>query len=150
MNKPFTLPVAYEDDVYGWAMRQAALLRAGRMSEIDVVNVAEEIESVGISEYHRLVSAVRVLFIHMLKWDYQPERRSRSWTLTIIEQRERLERSLSRNPSLKGSLDEAFVHAYREAKPAAARETDLPLKVFPPECPFDWHAITERPYPLDE
>jgi len=150
MNKPFTLPVAYEKDVYGWALRQAALIRAGRFSEIDAVNVAEEIESVGISEYHRLVSALRVLLVHMLKWDFQPERRSRSWTLTVIEQRERLEQTLGRNPSLKSSLDEASVHAYREAKPAAARESGLPLKVFPETNPYDWPAITERPFPWDE
>jgi hypothetical protein len=150
MNKPFTLPIAYEDDVYGWALRQAALLRAGRISEIDVEHVAEEIESVGKSEYHRLVSAVRVLLIHMLKWDYQPERGSRSWTLTILEHRERLNESLGDSPSLKSRLDNALYAAYSQAKPAAARETDLPLKTFPPDCPYDWDAVNNRPFPWDE
>jgi hypothetical protein len=64
MNKPFTLPVAYENDVYGWALQQAALLRSGRVAEIDTENLAEEIEGVGASEYRELVSALRVLFIH--------------------------------------------------------------------------------------
>ena len=121
MNKPFTPPALYEHDVYGWALRQSELLRAGRIAEIDTDNIAEEIEAVGSAEYHRLVSTLRVLLIHMLKCDYQSERRSRSWTLTIIEQRERLEDSLAGSPSLKSRLDGALSASYRQALPAAAR-----------------------------
>ena len=68
------------DDLYSWAVRQAALLRAGRLSEIDPVAIAEEIDDVGLEEYHRLESALRVVMLHLLKWDHQPDRRSRSWT----------------------------------------------------------------------
>ena len=150
MNKPFTLPVAYEHDVYGWALRQAALLRAGQVAELDWENLAEEIEGVGASEYRELVSALRILFVQMLKWDYQPERGSRSWTLSIIEHRVRLDQSITRNPSLKNVLDEALEHAYRQARPAAARQTNRPLATFPETNPYDWAAITERPFPWDE
>ena len=86
----------------------------------------------------------------MLKWDHQPERQSRSWTLTIDEHRDRLERYLRRSPSLKSSLDEAIPDAYREARRAAARETDLPLSTFPATNPYAWQDITDRPYPWDE
>ena len=67
-------------------MRQAELLREGRLAEIDAAAIAEEIDDVGEEEYHRLESALRVLMLHLLKWDHQPERRSRSWTLSIREQ----------------------------------------------------------------
>ena len=80
---------AKEADLYSWALRQAELLRAGRLSEIDAVAIAEEIDDVGEEQYDKLESALRVLMLHLLKWDHQPDRRSRSWTLTIREQRRR-------------------------------------------------------------
>ena len=80
-------PVTKEADLYSWALRQADLLRAGRLSEIDPAGLAEEIDDVGEEQYHRLESALRVLVLHLLKWDHQPEKRSRSWTITIREQR---------------------------------------------------------------
>ena len=82
-------PVAKEADLYSWAVRQAELLREGRLAEIDAAAIAEEIDDVGEEEYHRLESALRVLMLHLLKWDHQPERRSRSWTLSILEHRRR-------------------------------------------------------------
>src|SRR5271157_5220669 len=88
-------------DLYSWALRQAELLRAGRLSEIDPAAIAEEIDDVGEAEYHRLESALRVLMLHLLKWDHQPDRRSRSWTLTVLEQRRRVQRQLRKNPGLK-------------------------------------------------
>lgn len=40
----------YDHDVVAWAKEQAALLRAGRFSVLDVEHIAEEIEDVGKSE----------------------------------------------------------------------------------------------------
>ena len=80
-------PVAKEADLYSWALRQAELLRAGRLSEIDAAAIAEEIDDVGEEQYDKLESALRVLMLHLLKWDHQPDRRSRSWTLSIREHR---------------------------------------------------------------
>jgi hypothetical protein len=147
MNKPFTLPMAYEQDIYGWAQRQSALLRAGRLAEIDAVNVAEEIDDVGRAEYDKLESALRVLLVHMLKWDYQPARRSRSWRLTIREQRIRVAKSFRDNPSLRSALDGILVDAFQLAVIGAARETDLPDTVFPESNPYSWLDITERDHP---
>ena len=89
-------PVTKEGDLYSWAVRQAELLRAGRLSEIDPAAIAEEIDDVGEEQYLRLESALRVLMLHLLKWDHQPDRRSRSWTLTVLEQRRRVQRQLKR------------------------------------------------------
>jgi hypothetical protein len=82
-------PAAKEADLYSWARGQAELLRAGRLSEIDAAAIAEEIDDVGEEQYDKLESAFRVLMLHLLKWDHQPPMRSRSWTLTIREQRRR-------------------------------------------------------------
>ena len=70
---------AYRDDLYTWSCEQAALLRAGRLPELDVLNLAEEIEDVGSAQYDKLESALTVVLLHMLKWDFQPQRRSRGW-----------------------------------------------------------------------
>src|SRR5271167_4888210 len=124
-------PVTKEADLYSWAVRQAELLRAGRLSEIDPAAIAEEIDDVGEEQYDKLESALRVLMLHLLKWDYQPAMRSRSWTLTVLEQRSRVQRQLRKNPGLKSRLDEALTDAYVDARIEASSETGLPVRAFP-------------------
>jgi hypothetical protein len=135
---------AKRDDLYSWAVRQAELLRAGRLSEIDPVAIAEEIDDVGEEEYYRLESALRVVMLHLLKWDHQHERRSRSWALSIREHRRRVLRRLRRSPGLKSQLDEALEAAYEDARLEASSETGLPLKIFPRKLPFDYSEVLER------
>src|SRR6185437_10104962 len=117
-------PPTKRDDLYSWAVRQAELLRAGRLSEIDPVAIAEEIDDVGLEEYHRLESALRVVMLHLFKWDHQPDRRSRSSALSIREHRRRVHRQLRRSPGLKSQLDEALEAAYEDARLEASAETD--------------------------
>ncbi len=145
-------PVTKEADLYSWALRQAELLRAGRLSEIDPAGIAEEIDDVGDEQYDKLESALRLLMLHLLKWDHQPDRRSRSWTLTVLEQRKRIQRQLRKNPGLKSRLDEALTDAYDDARIEASSETGLPLRAFPATRPFEYPEIMERPivWPGDE
>jgi hypothetical protein len=126
----------YDSDFYAWATEQAALLRAGRLSEADIEHIAEEIETLGRSEKRELVSRLAVLLLHLLKWTYQPERRGKSWRLTIEEQRRQISRHLRDNPSLRAMLDEATADAYGDAVLRAERETDLPRDLFPWSCPY--------------
>ena len=144
--------VAKEADLYSWAVRQADLLRAGRLSEIDPVAIAEEIDDVGEEQYDKLESALRVLMLDLLKWDHQPDRRSRSWTLSIREQRRRVLRQLRKNPGLRSRLDEALSEAYEDARDEASAETGLALRDFPVQSPFQYLEIMERPivWPGDE
>jgi hypothetical protein len=136
----------YERDPYAWSLEQARLLREGRLNEIDAENIAEEILDVGKTEYRVLESALRVLLTHMLKWDYQPERRSGSWEAIIAVQRNHAVRQLRDNPSLQSRRDEAVSNAYEDARRLAAGETELGLSEFPLECPYDWDTIVERPF----
>jgi hypothetical protein len=140
------------DDLYSWAVRQAELLRAGRLSEIDPIAIAEEIDDVGMEKYHRLEDALRVVMLHLFKWDHQPDRRSRSWTLSTLEHRRRVHRQLRSSPSLKSQLDEALEGAYEDARLEAANETGLPLSAFPVRRPFEYAEIMERSivWPGDE
>jgi hypothetical protein len=133
MNKmakiPAEPPTGYPDyakDGYGWAMAQAAIIRAGRLDSIDWENVAEEIESVGRSERSEYTSHMIRVIAHLIKWDVQPERRGMSWWLSIMNGRDDAERFLKSNPSLKPLLDEIHKEALSYARRQAERETNLP------------------------
>ena len=135
----------YDRDLYSWAMEQAALLRAGRVTEADVLNIAEEIEDVGKNEYYRLESALRIILLHLLKWDHQPERRSRSWWSSVTVQREGVRDLLQDNPGLQPSISKAIERAYRKARVEASAQTRKKLNAFPVRCPYDWDEIVDRP-----
>ncbi len=139
----------YEDDLYSWVREQVEHLRAGRVDALDLANIAEELDDVGIAQYHRLESALRVLLMHMLKWDQQPEKRSRSWVCSIAEQRSRISRLLHKNPGLKSRIEEACDEAYESAVRWAAQETGLVESDFPQEQPYAWNDILNRPFDLD-
>ncbi|WP_448202748.1 DUF29 domain-containing protein [Azospirillum sp. sgz302134] len=138
---------AYEEDFFGWTQEQAGLLRAGKLSEVDVENLAEEIESMGRSEADRLRSCLRLILLHLLKWREQPERRSKSWRNTIQRERDNAALVLEDNPSLAPKLPALFDKAYQLARREAARETDLPLDRFPEECPFPLDQTLDPDFP---
>jgi hypothetical protein len=145
-------PVAKGTGLYSWAVRQADLLRAGRLSEIDPVAIAEEIDDVGEEEYHRLESTLRILMLRLLKWDHQPNMRSRSRTLSVLQHRRRAQRQLRRSPGLKSQVDDALTAAYENARLEAASGTGLPLSAFPATRPFEYTEIMEQliVWPSDE
>lgn len=138
-----------DEDLAGWAFHQAMLLRSGQLHLADAVLIAEELEDVGHEQYDKFESALRLLMAHMLKWDHQPQRRSRSWQLTIINNRRRVERLLAKNPSLKSRRDEAVRDAYQDGRAEAYAQTKLPLATFPEECPYSWADLMTRRHTLD-
>jgi hypothetical protein len=140
--------VSYESDFYTWSFDQARFVREGRWANVDRENVAEEIESLGREQFDKLESAVRVLLMHMLKWDHQPERRGRSWLLSIKAHRIRIERVLNVNPGLRPRVPEAVTEGYRLARIEAAQETDLDEDEFPSQCPYAWDDIVGREFSL--
>jgi hypothetical protein len=103
---------------------------------------------VGRTEFNSLVSALRVLMRPMLKWDHQPERRSRSWLTSIETQRNDLDDVLADNPGLKPRIAEAIARAYRNARAEAAEETGLERSAFPTACPNSFEDITSRRFSL--
>jgi hypothetical protein len=137
-------PARYERDLYSWAIEQAALLRAGRIAEADALNIAEELDDVGNEQYEKLESALRVILLHLLKWDHQPERRSRSWHASISVQRKHVAKVLRKNPGLKPAVDEAMAEAYAVARIEAAAQTLQEEDTFPLECPYSWSDIMQR------
>jgi hypothetical protein len=137
-------PARYDRDLYSWAVEQASLLRAGRIAEADAVNIAEELDDVGSEQYDKLESALRIILLHLLKWDHQPERRSRSWRGSILVQRKHVQKVLKKNPGLKPRVREAIADAYDIARLEAIAQTRLDDDDLPSRCPYSWPQIMER------
>ena len=137
----------YETDFYQWTQQQADLLRQGALSSLDIDNLIEEIESMGASDRRSLSSFLELVIMHLLKWQYQPQRRGTSWELSIDNGRSSIERIFEYSPSLKRQLPEMIVAEYRRAIKRAAKETGLPLTTFPEACPFTVEQITGDYWP---
>ena len=133
----------YDLDFYAWANEQAALLRAGKLASADIENIAEEIESMGRSEKRELTNRLTILLLHLLKWKFQPKRRSASWETSISVQRIQTSAHMADNPSLKARLPEAISAAYQVAVLEAAQESRLPKSVFPAVCPFTFEQMID-------
>jgi len=136
----------YETDFYTWAMEQAAAIRAGHYSQLDIENIAEELESMGRSEKRALNSRLSVLLAHLLKWQYQPARRGNSWQLTIEGQRNHVIDLLDDNPGLKNQLDAILAHAYKQARIQASQETGIDKQHFPTLCPWEFSQIMNEDF----
>jgi hypothetical protein len=126
----------YDHDFFEWTQHTAALLRAGRLGELDVVHLAEEVEEMGKRDRRELESRLQVLLVHLLKWGSQAERRSPSWRRTIIAQRAGIERVLRDSPSLRPRVAADLERHYADAVDRAAIETELPPGHFPARCPW--------------
>ncbi|OCA53039.1 DUF29 domain-containing protein [Photorhabdus namnaonensis] len=124
----------YETDVVAWANEQAALLRDGKFSEIDIANIAEEIEDVGKSEQRELADCMAVLIAHLLKWKYQPSHRGTSWGKAIKAQRKEILYGLKESPSLKTKLDGSDWVDVVWSKAVASAMNETGLDVFPDVC----------------
>lgn len=133
----------YDRDLYTWSQVQAALLRERKFDQIDLEHIAEEIEDMGKSAQRALESYLEALLMHLLKWVYQPSFRGRSWRLTIVEQRKRLDKHLRENPGLKSRLDASIADAYDCARFGAEKETGLPLGACPEQCPWVYEAFSD-------
>jgi hypothetical protein len=126
----------YEQDFYLWTKAIVQHLKENRFNDIDIPNLIAEIESMGKSEKRELKSRLIVLLIHLIKWQYQPEKRSESWRSTITEQRICIEALLEDSPSLQPLLIEIFPDCYEKARSKVSAETRIKLNFFPQESPF--------------
>jgi Domain of unknown function DUF29 len=146
---PDELPGAdYDRDFYSWSLDQARLLREGQWAQIDRDNIADEIESLGREQFNKLESALRVLLMHILKWEHQPKRRSRSWIISIKDQRLAINHILADNPGLRPRIPEAIARAYSRAILAAAKETKLDEAIFPERLIYSFEDIMKREFVL--
>jgi hypothetical protein len=139
-----TATSAYDRDFYGWTVEQATALRTRRIDKLDLGHLAEEIEDLGKEQFNKLESSLRIILIHLLKWDRQPDRRTRSWAISIETHRLDYKYVLADNPGLKPRRNEALERAYKRARLDAALETGLPRSLFPDVCPYSLDDVLTR------
>jgi hypothetical protein len=126
----------YERDFCLWIEEQARLLRQRAFERLDVVNLVEEIEDLGIGEKKAVKSNLVIVLLHLLKHEFQPKRRSRSWLDSIIEHRQRLRDDIEVSPSLGRHLEAVFSRAYADARARAIVQTGLSERTFPSTSPY--------------
>jgi len=148
MGKLLTKPEdsLYERDFYAWTQDQAAKLRARAHNDIDWENVAEEIESLGRSDRREIRKRLGTLLVHLLKWQFQAEKRKAGWLLTIREQRYQIKNLIDESPSLKAYPESELSHEFRFARLKAADETGLPELGFPKACPYTISNVLDSDY----
>ena len=126
----------YDTDYYLWLQQNLELLRLGKFSEVDWTHLLEEIEDMGKSEKRAITSHLRILLMHLLKYQYQSDKQTNSWLFTIREHRKRLLELLKMSPSLKSYYLDVFADCYQDARELAADETGLAINTFPADAPF--------------
>ncbi|MBW4690546.1 MAG: DUF29 domain-containing protein [Lyngbya sp. HA4199-MV5] len=136
----------YETDFVQWIETTVAQLKAQDYTNVDWENLIDEIETMGRSERSSLKSNLVIVLMHLLKWQYQPERRSSSWKGSIVEHRQRIRDELKDSPSLKPYLEQIFAECYINAVERAIAETDLPAETFPRSCPYTLSATLDSSY----
>ncbi len=149
-DSPVNLSQLHEQDIVRWAETMADLLRQGKFDQLDLEHLIDEVEDLGRRERDRLLSSVRLILQHLLKWHYQPETRSRSWRKTIQRERVNLEAYLEDTPSLKQFLNQTWLEkVYRSARKDAAIETEMTIETFPATCPYTWDQVLDETFPSD-
>jgi len=147
MNNVSTKPL-YEQDFSQWAETMADLLAAGNFTALDIENLVEEVRDLSKRERDLLLSSLRLIIHHLLKWDYQPQRRSRSWQTTIQRERLNIKKSLQDSPSLKRYLtDKSLNQMYETGRLDAIGETGVEM---PAICPYDINTVLNRTIALGE
>ncbi len=131
--------VAYDEDFYSWTLQQADLLESHQFDKLDLEHLVEELHSMSARERRELLSRLRILLMHLLKWQYQPHYIGRrSWERTIRTQRKEIGFHMEDNPGLRPQLGVLIERAYDLALDDAEGETGLPRKTFPEKCPWDY------------
>jgi hypothetical protein len=135
-----TLADLYLADETAWLDAMAELIRANRADELDYEHLAEYLEDMAIRDRREVKSRLAILMAHILKWNYQKEKRTSSWRGTITVQRQELA-DLTERGVLRNHAEQILAKAYADAVEQAASETGLPVETFPGECPWTFESV---------
>lgn len=126
----------YETDFQVWIEDQINFLKTQQWQQLDTLNLIEEIEALGRKERQELRNRLGILLGHLLKWQFQADKRTNSWLGMIREQRVQIKFLLQDSPSLKPYLIDIFPDAYELGLALAIRETKLGEELFPEVCQY--------------
>ena len=136
----------YSTDFNLWTEQTIAALKSGDLQALDLDNLIEEIEAMTRSDKREIFNRLKVLIMHLLKCQYQPQKKTNSWIKTINEQRDQIELVLADSPSLRPYLTSKLGEIYKKAKRDAVTETKLTPETFPTDCPFTEEQILDSEY----
>jgi Domain of unknown function DUF29 len=134
----------YLVDFNSWIDQTAQLLRDRRWQEIDVAHLIEEIQDLGKSEKRGISSQLTRLLLHLLKWQFQPQRRSDSWIDSITDARTQIELAIEDSPSLINYPALQLNESYKRARRQAVKQTDMEASVFPEDCPYSLDCVLDE------
>ena len=141
----------YNRDFVAWADEQALLLEQKRWYELDLVNLIAEVQDLGNRHRDALESQLTRLLMHLLKWQYQPQKRGNSWLLTVKDARRQIAKLIRKYPVLAVHVEKAFLECYLEAREIAADETGLFTNTFPLECQYPLEQVLKEGFwPADD
>jgi hypothetical protein len=140
----------YTADFNSWIEQTAQLLRERRWHEIDLEHLIEEVEDLGKSEQRAIASQLTRLLLHLLKWQYQPQRRSDSWLDSITDARTQIELAIKDSPSLKKYPLEQLKESYQRARRQAAKQTGMEVSVFPEKCSYSLELVLDEDWLPEE
>ena len=134
----------YEEDYLAWTQQQIGLLQTGKLEELDLKNLVEELKEMGRSDHRELESRLIILIAHLLKWEWQFNRlqnqwaefEGKSWRNSITEQRIQIKFLMQKVTSLGPKVSESILAAYPTARELASRETEIQESKFPMDCPY--------------
>jgi Domain of unknown function DUF29 len=134
----------YLSDFNMWIDQTTQLLQEQRWQEIDVVHLIEEIKDLGKSERRAIASQLIRLLLHLLKWQYQPQRRSDSWLDSITDARTQIELAIADSPSLKNYPAQELESSYHKALRQTSKQTLIEISVFPSSCPYSLDLVLKE------
>ena len=141
-----TIKLLYKTDFNLWLRETVNLLRKGEVDKLDIENLAEEIEDMGNSRKDALESNLIRVLQHLLKWKYQPQKRTNSWKASITEHSLHLNKAFKKSPSLKPYFQDIFGECYQDARLITSQETGLDICIFPETCPFEQADVLNPQY----
>jgi hypothetical protein len=146
MVAQISIKTLYEQDFNLWLEETVNLLKNRQLDQLDYDNLIEEIESMARKDKRALESNLEQILMHLLKWQYQKNKRSNSWRYSIIEHRNRLKKDFRDSPSLKPYFDDVLEDCYQTAREFASEQTGLDIKTFPIDIPFTKEQILSSNY----
>lgn len=138
-------PDLYETDYYRWLEEQTALLREGRLEDLDALNLIEEFEELAVGERAAVESHAATIIEHLLKLEHSPAGRPRrGWRITVARGRGRLSRRLT--TTLRQHLQRTLDAAFQDGRRAAAIGLEVGgvrADQVPKSCPYTLEQILD-------
>ena len=129
------LPQLYEEDETAWLDEMARLVAERRFAELDAEHLSEFLSDMARRDRREVLSRLVILLTHLLKWEHQPQQRTKSWEAKILHQREELQ-DLLESGTLRNYAREVLAKAYERAARQAMLETGAEEGAFAAACPW--------------